>query len=190
MDDQGRGVAEVENFVLRRVRELVLADGALPVGTAGAGQPDRSGITQAEGAEAFRRVLAWAVEPHVVVSSGDLDALLRSVRGLTRRQVELEAVAAAPPAERTLEAPYEPPRTELERTVAALWSELLGASPVGRDDDFFLLGGNSLVAIQLVSLVHDRLGVQLPIRSLFEAPTVTGVARLLEIALAAADPVG
>jgi phthiocerol/phenolphthiocerol synthesis type-I polyketide synthase E len=190
MDDQGRCVAEVENFVLRRVRDLVLADGAQASGAPGAGRPDRSGITQAEGAEAFRRVLAWAVEPHVVVSSGDLDALLKSVRGLTRREVELEVVDAAAPAERTLETPYEAPRTDLERTVAALWSELLGASPVGRDDDFFLLGGNSLVAIQLVSLVQDRLGVQLPIRSLFEAPTVAGVARLLETALAAADPVG
>ncbi|MFF0370051.1 amino acid adenylation domain-containing protein [Micromonospora sp. NPDC005087] len=71
------------------------------------------------------------------------------------------------------------PRGPAERAVAAIWTELLGIAPVGAHDDFFALGGHSLLATQLVVRVHARLGVALPIETVFATPTVAGIAAAL-----------
>ncbi|MFL6261090.1 MAG: amino acid adenylation domain-containing protein [Thermoanaerobaculia bacterium] len=70
------------------------------------------------------------------------------------------------------------PHGEVEGTLAAIWSQLLGTEGVGRDDDFFDRGGHSLLAIQLVSRLRDAFGLDLPLRLIFERP------RLLEMAAA------
>ncbi|MES1243277.1 MAG: amino acid adenylation domain-containing protein, partial [Acidobacteriota bacterium] len=68
------------------------------------------------------------------------------------------------------------PRTPAEQVLASIWSELLGVPSVGLEDDFFELGGHSLLAIQLVSRVRETLGVEIPLRALFERPTLAGMA--------------
>ncbi|MCP4661504.1 MAG: AMP-binding protein, partial [bacterium] len=68
------------------------------------------------------------------------------------------------------------PRSGEEEIVAAIWGELLGRRQVGIHDDFFDLGGHSLVATQVLSRVRDACGVELSVRKLFEAPTVAGLA--------------
>jgi len=67
---------------------------------------------------------------------------------------------------------YVAPRTITEETVARLWSELLGVAQVGAHDNFFELGGHSLTASRAVSKICEALGVEAPLRTLFEAPTV------------------
>ena len=79
-----------------------------------------------------------------------------------------------------LTTPYEPPRTDLERELAAIWSELLGIAEVGRRDSFFELGGHSLLATQLVARLADRHGVELTLVRFFETPTVAALAEWLE----------
>ncbi|MGF0253978.1 non-ribosomal peptide synthase/polyketide synthase, partial [Rhodococcus erythropolis] len=75
---------------------------------------------------------------------------------------------------------YREPRTEIERVVADVFADVLGVERVGIDDDFFELGGNSLVATQLVTRVGSALGVQLGVRELFESTTVATLAARAE----------
>ena len=67
---------------------------------------------------------------------------------------------------------YVVPRTEVERTLCGLWRDVLKVDRVGIEDNFFALGGHSLMATRLISLVRGTLSVEVPLRTLFEAPTV------------------
>jgi amino acid adenylation domain-containing protein len=71
---------------------------------------------------------------------------------------------------------YVPPRTALETQVAAIWADVLGCQRVGIHDNFFELGGHSLLATRVMSRVCSTCGLNLPLRSLFETPTVAGLA--------------
>jgi amino acid adenylation domain-containing protein len=71
------------------------------------------------------------------------------------------------------------PRTGVEEVLAGMWAELLGRERVGIHDDFFSLGGHSLLGTQLMSRVREAFAVQVPLRLLFERPTVAGLAAAL-----------
>jgi amino acid adenylation domain-containing protein len=75
------------------------------------------------------------------------------------------------------------PRSPMEELVAEIWREVLGVGRIGPHDDFFALGGHSLSATQVVSRVRRALSVELPLRALFDSPTVGGLAGRLEAEL-------
>lgn len=81
------------------------------------------------------------------------------------------------------------PRTQTEKTLAIIWSELLSVPSVGAQDNFFDLGGQSLAAIRMLACARDALGVDLQLRNLFERPTLAGLAELVD-ALAWSGPAG
>jgi amino acid adenylation domain-containing protein len=80
-----------------------------------------------------------------------------------------------------------PPRTPLEMTLAQIWKDVLALDRVGIRDNFFDLGGHSLLATQLVSRISESFNVRLPIRRVFEQPTVEGLSLAIADALAQAE---
>jgi acyl carrier protein/ubiquinone/menaquinone biosynthesis C-methylase UbiE len=83
---------------------------------------------------------------------------------------------ALPAPEGQITQSYVPPDTDTEKSLVAIWEEVLSAGQVGIDDDFFDLGGHSLLATQLISRVREAFNVNLPLNTLFETPTVKGIA--------------
>jgi amino acid adenylation domain-containing protein len=75
-----------------------------------------------------------------------------------------------------LQVPFVAPSTPIEEALADIWSEVLDVKRVGVHDSFFELGGHSLLATQLISRAEDALGVKIPLRTLFEGPTVSNLA--------------
>jgi amino acid adenylation domain-containing protein len=117
----------------------------------------------------------------------DFVALLAEVVEEPGRPLFEMSPGTAERAERLQHAPqpvpaWEAPRTAVERRLGELWSELLGAGPVGAHDDFFKLGGHSLLGTRLVSQLREVFGIEIPLRALFEAPTLAGFAARIEAA--------
>uniref|UniRef100_UPI00114454F3 alpha/beta fold hydrolase n=1 Tax=Myxococcus sp. AB025B TaxID=2562794 RepID=UPI00114454F3 len=123
--------------------------------------------------EGMRRRLPEYLVPTVVVV---LEALPLTANGKVDRRA-----LPAPEAVTSPEDAYEAPREGLEAKLAEVFSEVLGAKRVGRRDDFFELGGHSLLATQVVARVRALTGIDLPLRALFEAPTVEQLASWLEV---------
>ncbi|KAF9341623.1 hypothetical protein BGX26_008641, partial [Mortierella sp. AD094] len=67
---------------------------------------------------------------------------------------------------------YEAPQSQIECTLAAIWSDILNVDRVGRHDNFFMLGGHSLLAVKMINHIRARLGISAPLHALFESPTL------------------
>ncbi|MEU8110193.1 SDR family NAD(P)-dependent oxidoreductase [Nonomuraea muscovyensis] len=197
-DDAGHRVVTISDFVLRRIDKQAVthtvgeaarhtaAEPAVNEESAAAGNAldidgTRRGIHPAGGADAFRRLLATRLGPQVVVNATPLEEFVAGVRDLTHDTVaaELDAAATGDGGPGTGD-DHVAPRNDLEAVLAQLWGEVLGARQVSVEQDFFELGGNSLVAVQLIALIRKKVGVRLPMRSLFQVPTVAGMAALVE----------
>ncbi|MFC5220489.1 type I polyketide synthase [Streptomyces coerulescens] len=87
-----------------------------------------------------------------------------------------------------LTVPYAPPGTAREKEVAGIWENVLGIDGIGVNDNFFDLGGESLLAMQLVARLRDAVGIDLPMRRIFDAPTVAELIPLLDAGAPAGTP--
>jgi phthiocerol/phenolphthiocerol synthesis type-I polyketide synthase E len=105
---------------------------------------------------------------------------------LESRERTLNAAMAPPPTGQLrigVRPAYIDPEGDIERMQAAVWSAILGVSHIGRDDDFFRLGGNSLIAMTLLNRVREALQLELPLKALFGHSTLRGFAACVEHAL-------
>ncbi|HYN21944.1 MAG TPA: amino acid adenylation domain-containing protein [Thermoanaerobaculia bacterium] len=143
----------------------------------------KKGLSPAQGVDALERVLRSSLV-QVAVSREDFQARVeesyasKSLEELAAQAVEVREIHARP----VLGSAYVAPRTELEAKIAALWQEILGIDQVGIHDNFFDLGGNSLVGLKVISRVKSELQADVTSVSLFEGPTVSSFAKLLQSA--------
>ncbi len=142
----------------------------------------RDAIAPTEGIAAFDRLMAWPRLVQVVVSSVDVPAW--------KRHLDQTESTAHPGSDNDnapegfsrpeLTCDYVAPSSRSEELLSRVWSDLLGVRQVGVNDDFFDLGGNSLLAVRLFAAVRKTYAVSLPLSTLFEAPTVARLAALLD----------
>jgi NAD(P)-dependent dehydrogenase (short-subunit alcohol dehydrogenase family)/acyl carrier protein len=143
-------------------------------------------LTPAEGVEVFQRILSAEPVAQIVVSTGELAA--RMEQWLALRSMRAEAPAAPAEGQRpaqlhprpNMQTAYIAPRNEVEQALVHLWQSALGVEPVGVHDNFFELGGTSLSGIQLIDQIKKAFDVHLPAVSLYEGPTISALAKLIE----------
>ncbi|ONM50128.1 non-ribosomal peptide synthetase [Nocardia donostiensis] len=132
-------------------------------------------VDPAEVVDTARRQLPGYMVPAAVTV---LDTLPIAPSGKLNRKALPEPVFATTGGSRA-------PVTDAERRIAEVFGDVLGRPVEGAEDSFFDLGGNSLLATRLVAALHERFGIELPVRAVFEAPSVAGLAGRLAQAPAA-----
>jgi acyl transferase domain-containing protein/acyl carrier protein len=144
------------------------------------GTPAPFALAPSAGLAALRRVFSLPPAGRWVVSAFDLGLRLRQP---ARPEPAAAQEGGAEPAEARhqrpadLDSEYVPPRNALEGQLAEIWQELFGIEPIGVEDNFFRLGGDSLTAIQLATRLRASLGVDLQVNELFDEPTIAGLAQ-------------
>ncbi len=132
-------------------------------------------LTIAEMRDFLRGKLPVYMVPSVFVL---LEALPLTPNG----KVDRKALPAPDQARTAREEAFLAPRTPVEEVLAGIWTEVLGLESIGVQDNFFELGGHSLFATQVFSRVRDAFLIDLPVHSLFEAPTIAALAERIEVA--------
>ncbi|WP_334150864.1 type I polyketide synthase [Hyphomicrobium sp.] len=194
-DEKGRVLVEVQGFTVRKLAQgadlaaslseegerrgraaegSTTSDAELPPALARLAAQVDQGISPEEGFEALLRAVG-AGKPQVIVSSLDLPALERAAS-----RTEVPQAAATAFERPDLGVDFIEPGTDIEKTLAGFWSELLGVTKIGIHDSFFDLGGHSLIAVRLFRMIKAAYAVEFPISTLFEAPTIAGCAALIE----------
>jgi phthiocerol/phenolphthiocerol synthesis type-I polyketide synthase E len=192
LDDDGTELAAIDRYTLKRVN----ADSG--PGTA-AGRPATAGtaarspaastppegesseeITPSEGVDALARILALAPQPQIVVSTRDLQTRIAQAApgpdgGAGKDTGSSDGVLTAY-ARPELSTPYEEPANDIERAISEIWQAILGIAPIGANDHFIELGGNSLLAVQAAANTSDTYQLELTTEAFLRNPTVRGVA--------------
>ena len=195
IDEHGITCVEIEDFILRRVDGASAKARAIAASNAAHESAQQlqkrdeiksipGGISLKEGAEAFRRILSGGGLPQIIVTPRDLQTLIEKADALTQASLleKLETQDAPKhqlprPALQTL---FVAPTNEIEERLADIWQKLLGIEQVGIHDNFFELGGHSLLTLQVMSRLRDAFQVELPMREVFEIPTIAELARAVE----------
>jgi len=176
------GEIEAALAALDRVREAAVVDVAAPDVAAGSGdrhlvayltaEPGTALDTAAIRAEAGRQLPAHQMPTAFV----PIERLPTSTTGkIDRQALRLRGLPGADTAEISA-----PPRGVTEEIVAGIWAELLRTDSIGRHDDFFARGGHSLLATRVIARLRDAFAIDLPLRAIFEAPSVARLAAAIE----------
>jgi acyl transferase domain-containing protein/thioesterase domain-containing protein/acyl carrier protein len=196
-DELGNEAVRIESFTMRRVTgaaaftslrrtEAPVAEPSGVESTVGAAM--REGILPAEGVDAFDRIVGSGLAVQVVASSVDVQRWMAKVDAEAQVPGDEGSEDGGPRYARPdIGSEYVAPSTPIERELATIWRELLGVERVGRDDDFFELGGQSLIAVRLFTRMKKKYSIDLPLSTLFEAPTIRRCAAIVAAKLGVVD---
>jgi acyl transferase domain-containing protein len=203
MDEDGREVIEIQEYILRKLADLeafgsaaradlLAGDSASRLNratrltsdtppTATSGSITNEGILPAEGAEAFDRILRSGLRvSRIAVSTRELRTLIEQSRALTNSRILDEVTKLQSQRQKhsrpNLQVPFVAARVDMERRMAAIWQEALSIEEVGIHDNFFDMGGDSLIATLLIGRLSEDFHVDLSLRTLFDAPTIAELA--------------
>ncbi|MGF1737866.1 SDR family NAD(P)-dependent oxidoreductase [Photobacterium satsumensis] len=181
LDSDGILLAEIEQFVLRRVSAEPLANDQSSLFAGG--DEESAAIMPAEGAEVFARLLAGEHTEQLVVSTTDLPLLFEQIAS---QQFGAESTnESSQSTNRTmhdrpeLDTAYVEPEGEVEQALTAIWQQVLGLNKIGRHDNFFDLGADSVLGVQIVSVAREN-GVIINPGQLFEHQTIAELAQVAE----------
>ncbi len=141
----------------------------------------KDGIRTEEGVEIFKRILNSSL-PQVMVSTRNLPSLIEqhsSQPQLLFKEISVGSKQGGGFPRPQLATAYTPPRNEIEQGIASLWQQTLGIEEIGVHDDFFQLGGHSLIAIQFLNQLRQQYQVELSLADLFDNPTVSGLVKAI-----------
>jgi acyl transferase domain-containing protein/acyl carrier protein len=204
MDQEGNELLEIKDYILRRVKAAGDIEARVDNYTnqASANAPSltqteigdqppekesvklhnlQDGILPSEGAAAFDYILRSGMKiPRIVVSPRPLEMIIRQGRTLTGARIlesvnELHAHRKKHPRP-NLHVPYIMARNEIEKEITETWQEVLGVSEVGIHDNFFDLGGDSLLATLLIGRLSEAFNIDISLRLLFSSPTIAELA--------------
>jgi acyl transferase domain-containing protein/D-arabinose 1-dehydrogenase-like Zn-dependent alcohol dehydrogenase/acyl carrier protein len=131
------------------------------------------GVPVEWGLDVFRRLLSWSEAPPYVLAMG------AAVDGVRASDVRPRIVAGAGRRRDAVETEYRAPGTAVERALTELWEKVLGFSPIGIDDHFFDLGGDSIEAIQIQHGIHREFDLRIKNTEFLANPTIGALAALI-----------
>jgi len=140
-------------------------------------------MSSQEGIEVFERVLSLDGVDQIVISTGDLQKRIRQwinvapSQRATQLKQSREAASLYPRPK--MPNPYVAPSNELERAIAGIWQTALGIEQIGMQDNFFDLGGDSLLAVQVIGQMQKELELEISVVSLYEGVTIRSLSELL-----------
>jgi acyl transferase domain-containing protein/acyl carrier protein len=184
LDTDGTTLMEVEGYTLKKVRSGPRPAGksrpapAQAIGSAS----DSKDILPAEGLEAFSRIAASSPFDQVIICTASLPAMIEEAFPRKPDQVSQadnpskDAAAYQRPELSTL---YVEPGNEIEKTIYAIWKAVFGIGKIGIDDDFAELGGNSLLAVQMLANSSDAFNIEIPIDLFYKKPTIRGLSQII-----------
>ncbi|HTR42238.1 MAG TPA: SDR family NAD(P)-dependent oxidoreductase [Pseudomonadales bacterium] len=139
----------------------------------------QKGIRTRDGVEALKRALS-ANDPQIAVCPENLDFIIEQSWKILPASKTFSTGMANPRVNRG-NLSVEEPKNEMERTVAGIWTEILGITPISVEENFFALGGHSLLAVQIIGKINRALRVNLPVPIFFQNPTIRGLAAVLAL---------
>ncbi len=140
-------------------------------------------ILTRDGVEIFRRAYLSKI-PQLIVSPRDLDFVIADAGKATMAMASVDRTPSSSPAAARRPA-GDPPRDEVEKAVAELWSGLLGTAAIGVHENFLDLGGHSLLAMRIVAQIRTAYQVDFTLRKFFEHPTIAGNAAAIQAEIVA-----
>ncbi len=188
LNEEGVKLVEVEGCTFRKLGERALQALANNGGNNGkTDQRDRAvnsdlkdAILSGEGVEVFRRILSMNLPSQVIVSTRHLQYQIEppdssDTPGLAETQKKAKSENPSHPRP-NIKTAFVAPQSELEQSIAEIWQMVLGIDQVGVNDNFIELGGHSLLAVQVTARMREAFDMDLPMDTIFKAPTVAELA--------------